>query len=299
MENTGSSNVESSGLIIIDYAEILADPDAHDGSKLQNVLAKAFGGRTKSAPQNVSSLGIIAIRNVPGFPAAKAALLPLAYKLAHLPKDYLETHLTDATSLYNAGWSHGKEKLGSKPDLAKGSYYFNPLTDSPGTADDRAKYPASYPLNVWPDESILPGFEAAAKTLGRLMHSVVVQLSKHIDAYAATQCSNYTPGLLHDAMRNTEKAKGRLLYYFPLPDGGNDASGNEEGDDSWIGWHNDSGFLTALAGDLYLDESTGRVMDESPIRQQAFTSPPGVEKRCRFPSQTIVWRCKWGNASRL
>ena len=37
----------------------------------------------------------------------------------------------DPTSLYNFGWSHGKEVLGSAPDTHKGSYYANPLLDAP------------------------------------------------------------------------------------------------------------------------------------------------------------------------
>jgi hypothetical protein len=36
-------------------------------------------------------------------------------------------------SMYNVGWSHGKEKLGDTPDFAKGSFYANPLYDEPGT----------------------------------------------------------------------------------------------------------------------------------------------------------------------
>ena len=42
----------------------------------------------------------------------------------------------DPTSLYNFGWSHGKESLGDRvgPDMHKGSYYANPLLDVP-TAD--------------------------------------------------------------------------------------------------------------------------------------------------------------------
>jgi len=54
-------------------------------------------------------------------------------------------------------------------------------------------------------------------------------------------------------MKNTEKAKARLLYYYPL----SDEERKEGGEDSWIGWHNDSGFLTALAGDMYIDDATG------------------------------------------
>ena len=32
-------------------------------------------------------------------------------------------------------------------------------------------------------------------------------------------------------------------------------------EDSWIGWHNDSGFLTALAGDLYVNDETGEEIE--------------------------------------
>merc|ERR1712194_399245 len=31
----------------------------------------------------------------------------------------------------------------------------------------------------------------------------------------------------------------------------------DDANDSWIGWHNDSGFLTALAGDMFLNHETG------------------------------------------
>ena len=44
------------------------------------------------------------------------------------------------------------------------------------------------------------------------------------------------------------KSQGGLLYYFPLPET------QTQSEDSWIGWHNDSGFLTALAGDIYMDK---------------------------------------------
>jgi hypothetical protein len=40
----------------------------------------------------------------------------------------------------------------------------------------------------------------------------------------------YKKGLMYDLMSTTHKAKGRLLYYYPVQEG-------EE--DNWIGWHND------------------------------------------------------------
>lgn len=220
-------------LVVVDYQDLLQGTTSDDLlGKVQEAYGKGFG--------------VIGIRNVPEFVAAKKALLNQAHHLAHLPKEEL-SKLEDPKSLYNAGWSHGKEKLGDKPDYAKGSFYFNPLSDAPGTEEVRKKYPSSLPCNVWPTAQ-MPGFEPAAKKLGRLMHEVVVHLSRHIDSYVESKVPDYTRGYLSNAMKTTDKAKGRLLYYFPV---------QEDKDSSWIGWHNDSGFLTALAGDMYVDDETG------------------------------------------
>jgi isopenicillin N synthase-like dioxygenase len=89
---------------------------------------------------------------------------------------------------------------------------------------------------------------------------VVVHLTKRIDAYAYKSCnhngndSSYPLELLYNIMEKTEKAKGRLLYYYPLQPASSNAQTSE---DSWIGWHNDSGFITALAGDMYVNDKTG------------------------------------------
>ena len=183
---------------------------------------------------------------MPGFLEARDSLF--AWDFTRLGTDILDGQLTDHKSLYNSGWSFGKEKLrGDKPDISKGSFYFNPLTNTPGTAADREQYPLSYPQNVWPNESDLPGFKESAKTLGKLLHNVVVDLSWHIDTLVATLVTGYKPNLLYNAMRDTCKSKGRLLYYYPL----DEASFEHHEEDSWIGWHNDSGFLTALG--KYID----------------------------------------------
>eukprot|EP00591_Stephanopyxis_turris_P006150 CAMPEP_0195524592 /NCGR_PEP_ID=MMETSP0794_2-20130614/24516_1 /TAXON_ID=515487 /ORGANISM="Stephanopyxis turris, Strain CCMP 815" /LENGTH=397 /DNA_ID=CAMNT_0040654845 /DNA_START=1 /DNA_END=1191 /DNA_ORIENTATION=+ len=259
-----------SDLVIVDFADIVANPTGKDGNgkDIAPILARAFGGE--------KCLGVLAIRNIPGFCEAKQSFLPKAHTLAHLPKPYLETFLEDEKSFYNAGWSHGKEKLrGDKPDLAKGSFYFNPVTDRPGSESDREKYPASYPCNIWPDEKFIPGFEGAAKNLGKLMHTVVSHLARHIDAYASSRLNKstgleekliqYPEDFLYDTMHNTEKLKGRLLYYFPLESDAGDDNNEEDNEDSWIGWHNDSGFVTALAGDMYVDDNTGEKIENPDI----------------------------------
>ena len=89
--------------VIVDYS-VLAD----SGSELTSVLETALGPH---------GLGLILVRNVPGFVAARAALLPLARAFAGLPSDTLSKYEC-AESRYNVGWSHGKEamengKLGS------------------------------------------------------------------------------------------------------------------------------------------------------------------------------------------
>jgi len=63
----------------------------------------------------------------------------------------------------NAGWSHGREKLGANPDYSKGSFYANPLFDDPPVDEEIKKSnPYAYPPNIWPKES-LPELEPAFK----------------------------------------------------------------------------------------------------------------------------------------
>lgn len=226
-------------LVIIDYNDLLQE---NNDVLLFRLLRKAFGK---------DSLGAIAIRNVPNFVQWKKVCLPMSHTLANLDPGYLEEHLTDASSMYNAGWSRGKEAALSG---GYGSFYYNPITDKPGTEEDRNLYPASYPCNKWPSEDILPGFQEATKTLGTIMKEATVLLSKHIDAYAQHHCPQYPHLLLYNSMKDTDKVKGRLLYYYPH------SGTNHNGDTTkkWIGWHNDSGFLTALAGDLYVNHETGQ-----------------------------------------
>jgi tRNA U34 5-methylaminomethyl-2-thiouridine-forming methyltransferase MnmC len=43
------------------------------------------------------------------------------------------------------------------------------------------------------------------------MKDVVLHLSTHLDAFAHEKNPEYAPDTLHQAMKATEKAKGRLL----------------------------------------------------------------------------------------
>lgn len=238
-------------VIILDWSEVAATETTPE---LLTKLERALGAH---------GIGLVAIRNVPDFVTTKASFLPMAHDLVHLPADYLEgDDMTDAASLYNAGWSHGKEKLGDKPDTAKGSFYYNPVTDVPGTPAERHQYPYSYPANKWPAADKLPGFRDQAVAMGLILKRATVELAKHIDQLASTKCADYPTRFLYQAMKDTDKVKARLLYYFPLQS--SSSSSNDKAvisEDSWIGWHNDSGFLTALGGDLYVNHDTGSAVD--------------------------------------
>jgi isopenicillin N synthase-like dioxygenase len=236
--------MSSEDLVVIDFSD-LTSTDC-DPSRILSNIEQAFGP---------SGYGVIAIRGVPFFVEAKMECLSQAYDLAHLKPEQLK-EIEDPASLFNAGWSHGKEMLKeNQPDLAKASFYFNPVTDIPGSEEDRIRFPVSYPINKWPKDQ-LPNLEPASKRLGCLMKEVAIELSKHIDRYTESKCPTYPPGMLYKQLKDTEKVKGRLLYYYPL-------TVADSSVDSWIGFHNDSGYLTALAGDIYMDPQ-GNILDQCP-----------------------------------
>ncbi|KAL3917478.1 MAG: hypothetical protein SGILL_004694 [Bacillariaceae sp.] len=101
--------------------------------------------------------------------------------------------------------------------------------------------------------------------IGTLMKEVAVILSKHIDDYTCAVNPSYQANTLYNALKDTEKAKGRLLYYYPLG-GGEEKKDENAAEDSWIGWHNDSGFLTCLSGGIFL-QPDGTILDKSPSEE--------------------------------
>ncbi len=93
--------------------------------------------------------GAIAVTDVPGFPEQRRRLLRMGHRLAHQPEAVLQK-LEHPASLYNAGWSKGREKIGNMPDEFKGSFYANPIRDRVGLFADT--HPFFYPDNIWPKE---------------------------------------------------------------------------------------------------------------------------------------------------
>jgi hypothetical protein len=68
------------------------------------------------------ALGVCLVKNVPGFADKRERLLKLASVFAGLP-DEIKAQCEHKPSSYLFGWSHGKEFMNGKLDLAKGSYY--------------------------------------------------------------------------------------------------------------------------------------------------------------------------------
>jgi isopenicillin N synthase-like dioxygenase len=290
-------------LVVVDWNELLVNQCTTDSNNveiaslvLQSAINRAYGS---------DGTGILAIRNVPGFVEAKQKFLPMAHKLINLPESYLEENLSDPVSMYNVGWSRGKEKLGKdKPvDTSKGSYYFNPITDHPGSVQDRLRYPVSYPCNKWPDEQMIPSFRSSACALGHILQMVAIEVARHVDYVVGNRFSSTSAKCgLYSVLQNTEKVKCRLLYYYPLDDdvgssvsqpGQSHCQRLEVAEDSWIGWHNDSGFLTALAGELYVDHDTGEIIttdsvEIDPAAGLYIVDRSDIVRRVRIPPDCIA-----------
>ena len=184
-------------------------------------------------------LGIVSVRDIPGFRQLRKRLLPLAATLACVPRD-IQKMWEDPESMYNVGWACGKEWLGGDGlsrrvrDDKKGSWYANPLHDVSTSDPDLLKQYTSYTRpNIWPTDTV-PELEMAFKELGRLMYDVGMKLLEAC-------CDD--DGIPSAASEST-CAKGRLLCYLPR-------NGEDDGG-MWCGWHKDHGSLTALCPAYYM-----------------------------------------------
>jgi isopenicillin N synthase-like dioxygenase len=261
-------------LVIVEYKDLCS------GADLTEQVTEAYGP---------GGLGVIAVRGVPNFVDEYRSVLSQAHGLAHLSEE-AKAELEDEKSLYNAGWSFGKEKLGDTPDTSKGSFYFNPLNDTPGTVltdEQNDKWPFFLPPNRWP--ASLPDLKPACQKLGTTVHAVTGLLAKQVDALAAKKLTTYPRdecGLLGETMGSTIKCKGRLLYYFPIKE--KRQKGKEDG---WIGWHNDSGFLTALTPDMYLDESGNEIECPDPGAGLWVVDRDGGTIKVDVPKDCLAIQC--------
>jgi hypothetical protein len=173
------------------------------------------------------------VRGVPGLAPLRQRLLPLASDFAALP-DSVRAKYERPEAVYCFGWSHGREMFNGQPgtahaqmstppaltgtarraprraDVAKGSYYNNPLLDRPTEdAATMARFPAYCMPNVWPAGGDCPDLEPAFKALGRLVVDVGVLVGDQIDRYAATAVPGYPAHYLHTVIRSSLACKVR------------------------------------------------------------------------------------------
>lgn len=243
----------------------LAYDELVTGKDLREEIERAFG---------YDGPGLLTVSGVPGLAEARARLLPLARAFATLP-DATKRKYEHARSFYSIGWSHGREKLQGRPDVAKGSYYANPLHDAPfSDPADIAKYPAFAEPNVWPTEE-LPELRGAFMHAGQLIHAVGCLVASQCDRFVSERLQDrYPPQRISQLLRSSRCCKARLLHYFATkgtdaqsaprahhelaklpPADGAAADGISADDDAfsnWCGWHNDHGTLTGLLPAMYI-----------------------------------------------
>lgn len=164
---------------------------------------------------------------------------------------------------YNVGWSCGKETLANgRYDTDKGSYYVQPIHDA--ALEDKAKrlypnVPEFTTPNVWPDESVLPGFEETFETLCRLIVDVAAVVARNCDRYGVAKLQDYQDGTLEKIVRGSVCTKARLLHYFPSKPKEEPKDGRPDSamaiDDDWCATHRDLGALTGLTSNMFVDEA--------------------------------------------
>ncbi|KAJ0232251.1 2-oxoglutarate [Hirschfeldia incana] len=234
MSLASESTVPTVTIVTVTYSE-LKDSNIDLSAKIE----QGFGP---------NGLGILTVKDVPGYSVLRQNLLRLAPKLACLP-DEVKRELGDAHSRYNFGWSHGKEKLESgKLDMLKGSYYANPLQDVPTSdSSEMQRYPWYCGSNIWPSNS-LPELEGAFKALGKLMFEVGLMVAYHCDLYVSKGIKQHEMQNLENILLGSRCHKGRLLYYFPAQD---TTTQDSDSISSWCGWHTDHGSLTGLTRAIF------------------------------------------------
>lgn len=272
-----AANGDSNEVVILEYQELV------EGKDLSAKIAKAYGP---------GGLGICGVRHVPGLQEVRRKLLPLAHRLATLPQETLESY-ERADAHYCVGWSRGREKFKGKPDMAKGSFYANPVWDDPAGGDEtvREKYPYAATRNIWPKE--VPGLEEAFKATGKLVYECGEHLVKHCDRFVQSQHPEHGERLHAAAYTNSRMLAGRLLHYFSPSEGNNT-------EDAWCGWHNDNSVITGLVPAMWLYEDTGEEVPAGSVSSTGGLHVRGRDRsilRVALPSDCLGFQI--GEASQI
>lgn len=195
---------------------------------------------------------------------------------------------------YDVGWSCGKETLANgRYDTLKGSYYVQPIHNPELEEKARKLYPSCPEMtspNVWPEESVLPGFETLFEELCHLVVDTAALVARSCDRYGVAKLEGYREGTLENIVRTSVSTKARLLHYFPPPppkDGDERPDSAMAIDDDWCATHHDLGALTGLTCQMYLDEAA-----HSPYSQRTDSSgllPPLPELDSHPDPKVGLW----------
>lgn len=246
-------------------------------------------------------------------------LLFLEDNLTHFCQD----NLSCPSSRYLTGWSHGKETLKTGAyDNLKGSFYVNcAFYQKPALQSASAMLYPNYPEytepNIWPRESLLPGFRQTFEELCTLIIDTAVLVARACDRYAAANIDVYECGYLERVVKTSTTTKARLLHYFPpntydmsvQTSNASEASDDlqncqpsavsDEDHDSWCATHIDHGCLTGLTSALYIDESTNPPLLPNMVDASAslptlpyLSSPP-------FPSSGLYIHSRTSNITKV
>ncbi|KAI5467606.1 hypothetical protein BGZ63DRAFT_346939 [Mariannaea sp. PMI_226] len=224
------------------------------------------------------SLGILIVKDVPQeFPKLRHQALSYASYLGNLPKDELDK-LENAAAKYLTGWSLGKETLkDGQVDTFKGSYYancafyVNPTLEcaAPTPEFSPETFPEYLSPNIWPPESVLPGFKPAVTDLCRLIIDTAVLVARACDRYAEQEITGYPKGYLEHVVSTSNTTKARLLHYYPQQ-----AAGTDDGEDDWCATHLDHGCLTGLTSAMFIDEQAADPTVPVTADKPSSTLPP-------------------------
>ena len=161
------------------------------------------------------------------------------------------------------GWSLGKETLkNGQVDNLKGSYYANcafyvdpSLACAKPTAEfSEENFPEYLSPNLWPPNTVLPGFQETFEDLCKIIIDTGVLVARACDKYAEKEIPGYKAGYLEHVVKTSTTTKARLLHYFPADP--KDAKHEEEElDDDWCATHLDHGCLTGLTSAMFINET--------------------------------------------
>ncbi|KAI8903005.1 hypothetical protein BC833DRAFT_6639 [Globomyces pollinis-pini] len=228
--------------VTLDYNDLI-NPNAD----LFDQIEEAFGNKP-------GALGACFVKNVPNLKDLRAKVLNCGSQLAGLNESELH-EMVHPQSSFCFGWSHGKEVMNGKPDYAKGSFYFNPVTDVPPIDDPDFKidYPTyGYP-NIWPKS--LPHMRERCMDLGQLIIHVGHYVALHCDKYLLRKFPDLPENFLQNMIDHSLTHKARLLHYFPISEAEIETTPTGENLDSWCGLHIDHSVITGLTSAMFVDES--------------------------------------------